>query len=268
MAFSKSALLLLLTPPFCQYVLAQSAELDFAWPNGAEAALSLSFDDARPSQVDVGIELLDRLGAKVTFYVVPSRVEERLPGWIKATEKGHEIANHSLTHPCTGNFLWSRDSALEEHTLDTMRADLREAGRRLKELLGVDPAQFAYPCGQTFVGRGRNTKSYIPLIAELFISGRTWLDETAVDPTFVDLAQVTGVEMDGKEFDEIKALITEAKKLGQWLVLAGHEIGESGNQTTRIRMLEELIPYAKDPDNKLWFQPVGTVAEYIAEKRR
>ncbi len=254
-----------LLPLLCGLVAAQDSAPQFTWPEGAEAALSLSFDDARPSQVDVGTELLERLGAKVTFYVVPSRVEERLPGWIKATESGHEIANHSLTHPCTGNFLWARESALEKHTLETMRADLREANRRLKVLLGVDPTHFAYPCGQTFVGRGRDTKSYVPLIAELFISGRTWLDETAVDPSFVDLAQVTGVEMDGKDFDEIKALITEAKKLGQWLVLAGHEIGDSGSQTTRIKMLEELIPYAKDPENKLWFQPVGTVAEYIGE---
>ena len=268
MTLPKPALFLLLPPLFCPFVAAQDSGLEFAWPNGAKAALSLSFDDARPSQIDAGTELLERLDAKVTFYVVPSRVEERLPGWIRAAESGHEIANHSLTHPCTGNFLWSREGALEEHTLETMRADLVEANRRLKVLLGIDATHFAYPCGQTFVGRGRDTKSYVPLIAELFASGRTWLDETAVDPAFVDLAQVTGVEMDGKEFDEIKALIEEAKKLGQWLVLAGHEIGESGNQTTRIKMLEELIPYAKDPDNKLWFEPVGTVAEYIAEKRR
>src|SRR6185503_15300925 len=75
-----------------------------AWPDGARAALSLSFDDARTSQVDVGLALLDSLGAKVTFYLVPSAVESRLEGWKRAAAAGHEIANHSLTHPCSGNF--------------------------------------------------------------------------------------------------------------------------------------------------------------------
>ena len=64
----------------------------FSWPEGKQAALSLSFDDARPSQVDAGTALLDRLGTKVTFYVVPSRVEARLAGWKAAVASGHEIA--------------------------------------------------------------------------------------------------------------------------------------------------------------------------------
>ena len=44
----------------------------FPWPEGARAAVSLSFDDARPSQVDVGLPIFDRHGVKVTFFLVPS----------------------------------------------------------------------------------------------------------------------------------------------------------------------------------------------------
>jgi hypothetical protein len=40
------------------------------------------------------------------------------------------------------------------------------------------------------------------------------------DPGFCDLAQVSGIEMDGKNFDEILPLIEEARKRGQWLVFA------------------------------------------------
>ena len=247
--------------------MAQTSATPFSWPEGNQAALSLSFDDARTSQVDGGTALLDRLGAKVTFYVVPSRVEERLAGWKAAVKSGHEIANHSLNHPCSGNFLWSRDKALESYTIERMRDELKEANRRLKVLLGVEPRIFAYPCGQTFIGRGLQTKSYVPVVAELFTSGRTWLDESANDPAFCDLAQLTGIEMDGKDFPEIKLLLDQAKQSGHWLILGGHEIGESGRQTTRVEMLKKLIEYAQDPANRLWMAPVGTVGRYVRQGR-
>ena len=238
----------------------------FAWPDNKQAAVSLSFDDARMSQVDAGTALLDQYGIKATFFVVPSSVEKRLDGWKKAVANGHEIGNHTLTHPCTGNFSWSAKNALEEYSLDDMRKELVEANKRIEELLGVRPEVFAYPCGQKFVGRGTNTKSTVPLIAELFIAGRGWRDEAQNDPGFCDLAQVSGIEMDGKNFDEILPLIEEAKKTGQWLVLAGHEMGESGLQTTRLTMIKQLIEYVKDPANGVWIAPVGTVAKYIRKQ--
>lgn len=184
----------------------------FSWPKGKQVAVSLSFDDARPSQVDKGTAVLDEYKVKATFYLVPSTVEQRLPGWKKAVASGHEMGNHSLNHPCTGNFPWARLKALEDYTLEKMDAELTEANIRLQQLLGVKPEVFAYPCGQTFVGRGVNTKSYIPVVAKLFASGRGWLDEGPNDPTFCDMAQLTGIVMDGKDFEQILPLREEAKK--------------------------------------------------------
>ena len=247
---------------------AAQAAGDLVWPEGSRAAVSLTFDDGRESQVDVGAPLFARFaGLKATFYVVPDAVEERLDGWRRMASAGHEIGNHSVRHPCSGNFEWARDKALEDYTLDTMRSELAEANRRIQDLLGVKPVSFAYPCGQTYVGRGRDTRSYVPLVAELFESGRGWLDEAPNDPIFVDFAQLTGMEMDGKDFEEIRALIEQAKTSGAWLVLAGHEIGEAGPQTTRVEMLEQLLEYASDPENGIWVAPVGTVARWVGQRR-
>ena len=127
---------------------------------------------------------------------------------------------------------------------------------------------FAYPCGQTFIGRGQNTRSYVPVVAELFFTGRGWLDEGPNDPTFCDFAQLTGMEMDGKDFDQILPLLENAKKTGAWLVLAGHEMGDSGPQTTRLTMLRKLIEYAQDPANGIWITSVGTVAKYIQSQKK
>ena len=239
----------------------------FTWPEGKRMAISLSFDDARTSQVDSGTSTLDKFGVKATFFVVPSSVEERLEGWKKAVASGHEIGNHSLSHPCTGNYAFSRQNALEDYTPEKIRYELVACNKRLRELLGVKAEVFAYPCGQKFTGRGKNVKSYVPIVAEIFIVGRGWLDEAPNDPAFCDFAQITGMEMDGKDFEQILPIIEGAKANGSWLTLAGHEMGSGGGQTTRLQMLEKLMQYAQDPANGIWIAPVGTVAKYIRDQK-
>lgn len=265
--FCKTVLLLLLIPAVPTPLFAQTTTT-FNWPGGKQAAISLSFDDARSSQVKAGTALLDSLHVKATFYVVPSAVEGSLEGWKKAVASGHEIGNHSLYHPCSGNFEWSRNHALENYTIDSMRNELTTANMRIQELLNVKPTVFAYPCGQKFIGRGINTRSYVPLIAEMFISGRGYMEETPNDPSFTDFAQITGIEMDGKDFEQLLPLIEEAKKKGQWIVLAGHEMADAGVQTTRLSMLRKLLAYVKEPANKIWIAPVGIVATYIGQQKK
>lgn len=243
-------------------------EARFSWPDGALAAVSLTFDDARRSQVDVGAPLFKRFeDAKATFYVLPDPVEEHLEGWRRLVAEGHEIGNHTVNHPCTGNFAWARERAIEEYTLEDMYREMSEANRRIGQMLGMQPVSFAYPCGQTYVGRGIDTRSYVPLVAQMFESGRGWMDEGPNDPVFADLAQLTGVELDGKDFDSVLALIEQAKASGAWLVLAGHEIGTDGAQTTRVDVLEQLLEYTANPANGVWIAPVATVRRYVAEQR-
>ena len=128
----------------------------FIWPDGKRLAVSLTFDDARPSQLDAGIPLLNSYGVKATFYVMSERVEERLADWKDVLAAGHEIGNHSLRHPCTGNFTFAREKALEDYTLAQMAAELDEANAWIERLLGIRAATFAYPCGQKYVDRGQS----------------------------------------------------------------------------------------------------------------
>ena len=241
---------------------------EFTWPEGKTAAISLTFDDARLSQVDKGIPLLDQYGVKATFYVSPDAMLERLDGWKKAVDNGHEIGNHSLNHPCTGNFSWSRDKALEKQTITSISHEIDEANRIIEANLGVVPQSFAYPCGQTFVGSGVNTKSYIPVVARTFQTGRGWLDEGANHPFYADQAQLTGMSSDNAEWPEIKALIDEAVEKGQWLVLAGHEMDDEGSQTTYLKTIKAICEYAQQPDSKIWIATVDKVADYIQQQKQ
>ena len=62
------------------------------------------------------------------------------------------------------------ESALE--LLNQSNAQLSEANRQIEDLLGVTPTSYAYPCGETTIGRGHNARSFIPLIARHFQTGR------------------------------------------------------------------------------------------------
>ncbi len=246
---------------------AEQEKSEFQWPGDKKMAISLTFDDARLSQPDKGIPLLERYNVKATFYISPQNLKKRLEAWKDAVENGHEIGNHTVDHPCSGNFEWSRENALEDYTLQEMRAELDSANKFIEKNIGIRPVSFAYPCGQTFVGRGKKTKSYVPLVASMFKTGRDWLNEGPNDPAYCDMAKLTAMELDGKLFEEVKKLIELARSKGYWLILAGHEMDEGGAQTSLLSTIEAICKYAGDPANGIWLAPVNQIASFVKEQR-
>jgi peptidoglycan/xylan/chitin deacetylase (PgdA/CDA1 family) len=237
----------------------------FEWPQDKQVGVSISFDDARASQLDVGVPLLDTYGVKATFYVSIAPAQQRLADWKAVLATGHEIGNHSMRHACSGNFPFSKGKALEDYTLEQMAAELDQANAEIERLLSVHPVTFAYPCGQKFVGRGVDARSYVPVVAARFLAGRGWRDESANDPAFCDLAQLMTMEFDGLTWEQLKVLIEQARKNRAWLVLCGHDIGEGGRQTTRIDTLRAFCEYAQDPKNGVWVDTVANIGRYVAE---
>ena len=240
----------------------------FSWPDGRSVALSLSFDDARPSQVDVTFPLLQSYGVKATFYANPENVETRRDAWREVAAAGHELGNHTVTHPCSINFAFSRGNPLESYSLDRMEQELLDCNRQLQELCGVTPETFAYPCGQTFVGRGAGTQSYVPLIARHFLAGRGFPSEHHNMPLLCDLAQINGCPFDRLPFEVVREWIETARAEGAWLVLAGHDTGdEDRHQMVRSDTLRALCDYALDPVNGVWLDTVAAVARYVKEQQ-
>ena len=102
--------------------MAEPVQENFTWPEGKAWALSLSFDDARLSQLNLGIPLFDRTGVRVTFYVLPGPLQQRLDDWKAVLNSGHEIGNHTINHPCSGNFEWvTEEKDITNYSLDRMR---------------------------------------------------------------------------------------------------------------------------------------------------
>ena len=242
---------------------------EFTWPGQVRAAVSISFDDGRASQLERAIPILDEHGARGTFYILPRCIESDAGAraWRAAAEAGHEMGNHTVTHPCSGNFRFARPQALESLTLDRMAEELDTAQRIIDARLGVTPTSFAYPCGQQFVGRGKGVQSYVPLVAERFTVGRTFLDESANDPAFCDFAQVFGVDFDRMSIDELKTWLDPTIEQGHWLVLAGHDVSdEPARQAILAETLAWLCARARE-DDTLWLDTVANVGAYVAQQR-
>jgi len=189
----------------------------------------------------------------------------RVAKWRRAAANGHEIGNHSLNHPCTGNFDWQTpDTMLENYTLGRMEGELLRANRLLHSSLGVWPTSYAYCCGQNFVGRGTRLRSYVPLVAKLFVVGQAGFSETYANPRRCDCAQVPSIKFDNKKFGEILATLESAVADGSWLILMGHEVGDiRAAQTTSAGVLQKLCSHLKGrPD--IWVDTVTAVGSYVA----
>jgi hypothetical protein len=62
--------------------------------------------------------------------------------------------------------------------------------------------------------------------------------------------------------------VATAAAEGRWLILVGHEIGDTGFQTTRRDTLDALCRYARDPAHGIWLDTVDAVASHVVRSRR
>lgn len=103
--------------------------------------VALSFDDGpTPEGVDALLPILDRFGARATFFLIGDRME-KFPGQAeRLLAAGHELGNHTYSH--RRNLLKTRDFYREE----VRRAD------RLLTQAGAHTDLFRPPFGKRLIG--------------------------------------------------------------------------------------------------------------------
>ena len=104
-------------------------------------AIALTFDDGPSEGTSRLLDLLNRLGTPATFFVCGMNVR-RLPQVLRDTaEAGHEIGNHSYSHP-----------ALYFRSKRFISEELGAAQSIIAETTGTAPSLFRAPFGARWFG--------------------------------------------------------------------------------------------------------------------
>lgn len=99
-------------------------------------ALALTFDDGPSNETPRFLDLLAEYEVAATFFVCGVNVERRPELARRIVAEGHEIANHTHTHPCLLGLSASR-----------VREEVLRAQRAIEDATGVCPALFRPPFG-------------------------------------------------------------------------------------------------------------------------
>jgi peptidoglycan/xylan/chitin deacetylase (PgdA/CDA1 family) len=242
----------------------------FNWPSRFKGAVSLTFDDGLPSQLRLGVPLLERFGFKATFYINPGDgYENALKAWRDVADRGHEIGNHSVTHPCSCNF--SGDPGcrgLENMTLEDIRLDIVKAHERIRSLIPNGSRTFAYPCYQTSVGRGLNKRSYVPIVAEIFLAARAYGERGySNSPLACDLHELWSWPADRMRCEEMIGLTVKTVHEGRWAIFTFHGIDE-GHLPVAYEDLSGFLRFLYERRDEIWVAPVMDVAEHVVGERK
>lgn len=138
--------------------------------SASRRAIALTFDDGPSESTPSLLRLLAEHQAPATFFQCGANAE-RLPEIAREVVKaGHEIGNHSHTHPR----FYFRSPAF-------IRNELTRAQDALEKITGVSPALFRSPFGVRWPGM-RSAQQRLHLLGVMWtVSGHDWkLDARAI----------------------------------------------------------------------------------------
>lgn len=243
----------------------RSADAGFRWPGAARAAVSLTYDDAVASQRVHAAPALEARGLRGTFFLTGTApdLRERRRDWQRIHEAGHELASHTMHHPCDCSHDWvPRGYTTQDYDLPRMRAELLETHQLLAGLGVCAPYTFAYPCGETRVGK--EPTSYVGLVSELFAAARG-VEARVADPVRDSLDLVPACD-GARSADELLALVEAAEQSGGWLVLLFHGVG-GDHLSVSLEAHEALLDHLSRRRDRLWTERFGAVAAQVRAAR-
>ena len=177
-------------------------------------AIALTFDDGPSESTPEILDVLARHGAVATFFQCGANVE-RLPAIAREVrEAGHEIGNHSHTHP----LLCFRSPAFIE-------GELRRAQEAIARHTGATPEWFRAPFGARWFGLG-GAQQRLGLTAVMWsVIGYDW----------------------SRQADEVVQRISERAGNGSILCLHdGRELRARPDVGVTVEAVRRLLPMLSD----------------------
>jgi sialate O-acetylesterase len=221
--------------------------------NGHKAALSLTYDDADPCHLDIAIPEMEKRGLKGTFFVVAKDMVARKDEWKRAADAGHEIANHTATHPHAKGL-----------TPEQVAAEVDGARKTIEQVTGHRVVTFAYPFVEV-------TPEMSQRVAQDHLAARggqgrvqplqgdvQWMDI----PSFTTLTRTTR--------DEYRQWFAKTTDTGGWCVLMIHGIEGTrwGWEPVSRAIYTDVLDEAAARKDELWTATFAEVAAYLRAQKQ
>lgn len=162
-------------------------------------AVALTFDDGPSAETERVLDVLDGLSLRATFFMI-GRHAERLPRVARSVaERGHEIGNHSYSHPI---YLY--------RTGRETRRQLERAQAVIEDVTGVRPRFARPPCGV-------KTPAYFAAARELGLRTVQW--------------EVAGFDWTRRRAPEIAHAVLRGARAGSIVLL--HDGDDAGKRDRR-----------------------------------
>ncbi|MDP4275830.1 MAG: polysaccharide deacetylase family protein [Bacteroidota bacterium] len=258
------AILFVITVLIFQQSYAQKAK---EW-NGKQCAVVLTYDDALNVHLDNVIPCLDSAGIKGTFYIVGESpaLNKRIAEWRLAAKHGHELGNHTLTHPCDackpGRSWVTPEKDLSKYSVDRAIKEIRVNNTLLKAIDGKTERTFAFPCGDTKI----DTVNFYDAVKHEF-AGARGVKSDLKSLNQVDLNDINCYGMNGQSGDYMIDLVNKAMKSHTLLVFLFHGVGGEHSINVSREAHSQLIHYLKQHKNEIWVAPMVEVAKYIKKNQ-
>lgn len=245
------------------------------WKNGAEAAVSITFDDSTLDQYRLAAPELDRRGMTATFFVITGLmdggvwqdgpVQRQLFSWSQArdlAERGHEIGSHTHSHP---------DLTRLEPFL-AQRQLVRSYQRIRREIPNQSGLTFAWPYW-------RSTEHTQELASRYYIAARggqattpRYFNAGPIEARPDNLLHVNALGMLPRETEETwREAAEDLLQRGGWGVLSLHGIDDGriqhsalGWEPLPIDLYRRILDYLRVEN--IWIAPFGTVAKYVERR--
>lgn len=246
------------------------------WPGNRKAAISLTYDDGHRSNLEKAIPDLEEYGFAGTFYLSPGIGGEydaglRPTDWREALTRGHEIGNHTWSHPC--DELSSPRYDLIPNPLITENTGRTEQWLN-DNICFDDERTFAYTCGITELGSNPGAQArYLSIAQSTFLASRAGgggpvsVADVKSNPHLI-AANAATYNYDNA--DRAIAYCETAARTDAWAILVFHSIteGSPGSAVdTRRAIHRQILNHLAVNPSSYWVAPFRTVFRYIMNHR-
>ena len=242
----------------------------FAWPNGAVAAVCLTYDDGLDCHLDLVAPNLESHGFRGTFYCHGSSesLAKRMDEWRALAKRGHELGNHSLFHPCTSVETNGKkrewivpEYAMENYSVRRMKDELWVANTLLRAVDGKQERTYGYTCSESDAGGA----SFIPEVRKLFPGARGIGPVPEAMAEFDCFNAPSFMVVDHSATDLI-ALTEEAAKNGTVATIMFHSVG-GGHLNVSNEAHREFLGYLRNNKSRFYVATFVDVINWVRKSR-